>query len=168
MPSGHVASPALRMEWEESEWPVWPWRWLTAAATSRQSGSEWVGPLGRGSVETLDDCFGGRKQPLSVTPGPRLPVPDPTVRASGTALWGAPLQPRFTLMPKSAQCCVLAGWEDGDLASNGSTCEHSLTLKTSCESATSWRSNYLHLQHQPPHENKKKRRSSVSRAQQVI
>lgn len=38
-----------------------------------------MGPLGRGEVEALDDCFRGREQPLSVTPGPRLPVPNATV-----------------------------------------------------------------------------------------
>ena len=53
MPSGHVASPALRMEREESECPQWPRLWVTGTATSCQSGSEWVGLWVRARPEHL-------------------------------------------------------------------------------------------------------------------
>lgn len=57
MPSGHVASPALRMEREESACPQWPQLWVTGIATSCQSGSEWVGLWVRARLEHLMTRF---------------------------------------------------------------------------------------------------------------
>lgn len=54
MPSGHVASPALRMEREDSEWPQ---LWVTDTATSCQSGSEWGGLGVRARLEHLMTGF---------------------------------------------------------------------------------------------------------------
>lgn len=53
----HVASPALRMEREESACPQWPQPLVTGTATSCQSGSEWVGLWVRARLEHVMTSF---------------------------------------------------------------------------------------------------------------